>query len=226
MFKKILLTLLTLTSLTANEAYLNVMDSLIEDALEIESALVDKSLASLSSDSSLEKKLNEYEQKTTFFLKVLGTKLSDESIALAMLDKTETLSASTLSLSTSIIALADTTGQNANDSYLKTLETLSTTTLRLSDDIGVMADRIGEMADRIGEMADRIVETEKIITQNNTMINDSMMSVINKFEFSQTQQGQTQMQQQQMQMSTPSMQMPAQNMQKNLPSTPMPAGRF
>ncbi len=44
------------------------------------------------------------------------------------------------------------------------------TTLRLSDDIGVMADRIGEMADRIlwtelqiGVMADRIVESEYLI---------------------------------------------------------------
>jgi hypothetical protein len=50
-----------------------------------------------------------------------------------------------------------------------------------------MADRIGEMADRIGEMADRIVYTEELISKNAQMINDSTLTVIEKFDFEQPQ---------------------------------------
>ncbi len=63
------------------------------------------------------------------------------------------------------------------------------TTLRLSDDIGVMADRIGEMADRIlwtelqiGVMADRIVESEHLISDSaltlSAQIKDSADSMV------------------------------------------------
>ncbi len=56
------------------------------------------------------------------------------------------------------------------DDINQRIDNSEATTLRLSDDIGVMADRIGEMADRIlwtegqiGVMADRIVESEYLI---------------------------------------------------------------
>jgi len=59
------------------------------------------------------------------------------------------------------------TAQDINDR----IDHSEATTLRLSDDIGVMADRIGIMADRIlwtelqiGVMADRIVESEYLIS--------------------------------------------------------------
>ena len=183
--KKIFLTLLTITSLFANEAYLSEMDSLINDANKIESALVDKSLASLSTDATLTAEISAYESKTTAFLETLSTKLTDESVATDMLNRAETLSKSTLALSNSLVSLADKTSTNANSSYLSTLDTLTKTTLRLSDDIGLMADRIGEMSDDIGTMADRIVESEKLINDDVALINKSMMSIVEKFDFEQ-----------------------------------------
>jgi len=56
------------------------------------------------------------------------------------------------------------------------------TTLRLSDDIWVMADRIGVMADRILAMADKILETQRIqgknveLTQKNILESMKLMN--------------------------------------------------
>jgi hypothetical protein len=55
---------------------------------------------------------------------------------------------------------------------LASLNTIQTTVLALSTDIGTMADRILVMADKIGVMADRIVHTEQLmvslVNQNGT----------------------------------------------------------
>ncbi len=74
--------------------------------------------------------------------------------------------------------------QNSDDDYIRTLEDLLATTLRLSDDIGIMADRIGVMADRIvyteeliGQMADRIVHTEHLIVHDSEVIADSSLHI-------------------------------------------------
>ncbi len=84
-----------------------------------------------------------------------------------------------VNLAAEIVALAGQTEQDAA-AIAVTAEDINTridnsegTTLRLSDDIGKMADRIGEMADRIlwtelqiGIMADRIVESEYLISDS------------------------------------------------------------
>ncbi len=55
---------------------------------------------------------------------------------------------------------------------LASMNTIQTTVLALSSDIGTMADRILVMADKIGVMADRIVHTEQLmislVNQNGT----------------------------------------------------------
>ncbi len=78
----------------------------------------------------------------------------------------------------SVIQLASQTESDAAqavtaDDLNQRVDASEATTLRLSDDIGVMADRIGEMADRIlwtegqiGVMADRIVESEYLIADS------------------------------------------------------------
>ena len=53
------------------------------------------------------------------------------------------------------------------------------TTLKLSDDIGVMADRIGDMSDRILKMADKIVETQELQSDNFTKTQENILSAIN-----------------------------------------------
>jgi hypothetical protein len=217
MIKKIFILLLTMTSLFANEAYLSEMDSLISDSKKIESALVDKSLASLSTDSTIKAQISAYELKTTAFLETLSTKITDPSLATDMLSKTETLTKNTVALSNSLVALADKTSTNANSSYLSTLDTLTKTTLRLSDDIGLMADRIGDMAGDIGEMADRIVESEKLINDDIALVNKSMMSVVEKFDFEQPTQNSVKMPE----MSMPDMAMPvAPPSMPTMPSSP------
>ncbi len=80
-------------------------------------------------------------------------------------------------LALQIVALAAQTERDAADIMVTAqdinyrIDHSEATTLRLSDDIGVMADRIGVMADRIlwtelqiGVMADRIVESEYLIS--------------------------------------------------------------
>ena len=57
------------------------------------------------------------------------------------------------------------------------------TTLRLSDDIGVMADRIWVMADRILKMADKILETQRIQSKNVALTEQNIlesMKLMNK----------------------------------------------
>ncbi len=85
----------------------------------------------------------------------------------------------TVALAEEIIQLAGQTEQDATTIMVtardinERIDHSEATTLRLSDDIGVMADRIGEMADRIlwtelqiGVMADRIVESEYLISSS------------------------------------------------------------
>ncbi len=98
---------------------------------------------------------------------------------------------------TQIVALAAQVERDAAD-IMVTAEDINyridhseATTLRLSDDIGVMADRIGIMADRIlwtelqiGVMADRIVESEYLISYSSltlaSQIKDTTDLMINR----------------------------------------------
>lgn len=177
MKKFVFFTLLSLSVAVAQtDSYLLEADGLISDAKKIETALLDKSLDSLSSDSDLQEKLSAYELKSAAFVESLTADITDPALAEQILNKTEALSQSVLSLAKSITDLADKTSTNANSSYLTSLETMTQTTLRLSDDIGLMADRIGDMADRI-------VYTEELISKNAEMINKSMLIIIDKFDF-------------------------------------------
>ena len=85
-----------------------------------------------------------------------------------------------------IVALAAQTEEDAaqavtTDDINQRIDNSEATTLRLSDDIGVMADRIGEMADRIlwtegqiGVMADRIVTSEELIADSALTLADDI----------------------------------------------------
>lgn len=187
MFKMIIAGMVVFTTLVASDDYAQEMDSLITDAKKIETVLVDKGIDYLSKDEYIDTKMAQYEVDTKNYIKTLTNKLNDEGMSESMLLKTQELSKGLLSLANAVVNLSDKTGTNANESYLSTLDTLTSTTLRLSDDIGLMADRIGEMSDDIGTMADRIVETEKLINEDINMINNSMVNVIDKFEFNKNQ---------------------------------------
>ena len=178
--KRILFSLLLSASVTlaGSESYLAELDGLIADAKKLETAILDESIEALSTDLDIQNKISEYESKSSSFAESIARDITDTDLAKQMLDSIEILSQNTLSLANSIVDLADKTSTNTNDSYLMTLETLTQTTLRLSDDIG-------EMANRIGEMADRIVYTEELISKNAQMINDSMLTIIDKFDFQQ-----------------------------------------
>jgi len=168
------------------ENYLSEMDGLIADAKEIETVIKEQTIKGLTSDSmlvELQAKLENYEKEVATFSKSLELPNNDPVLVKEFLDKAEALDQGSLSLANAIVSIADKTSTNANDSYIETLEILTRTTLRLSDDIGVMADRIGEMADRIGEMADRIVYTEELITKHSEMINASAIHIADKFDF-------------------------------------------
>jgi len=82
------------------------------------------------------------------------------------MDKVENLSSQSVVLAKTVAYLASHQGDNVSDSYAETLKSVSSTVLRLSDDIGTMADRILVMADNIGIMADRIVKTQEIQSAN------------------------------------------------------------
>ena len=85
-----------------------------------------------------------------------------------------------------MVALAAQTEEDAaqavtTDDINQRIDNSEATTLRLSDDIGVMADRIGEMADRIlwtegqiGVMADRIVTSEELIADSALTLADDI----------------------------------------------------
>jgi len=168
------------------DTYISEMDNLISDAKDIEKVIKQQTIKGLTSDSSLtqlQAKLDNYEKELSSFSKSIESQKSDPILVKEFLDKAEALSQSSLNLANAITSIADKTSTNSNDSYIKTLEILTKTTLRLSDDIGVMADRIGEMADRIGEMADRIVYTEELITKHSEMINNSAIHIADKFNF-------------------------------------------
>jgi len=168
------------------DTYISEMDSLISDVKDIEKVVKQQTIKGLTSDASLSQlqtKLEDYEKELSSFSKSIELQKSDPVLVKEFLDKAEALSQSSLNLANAIVSIADKTSTNSNDSYIKTLEILTRTTLRLSDDIGVMADRIGEMADRIGEMADRIVYTEELITKHSEMINNSAIHIADKFNF-------------------------------------------
>jgi len=58
---------------------------------------------------------------------------------------------------------------NGIDSLTQTIEISQVTTLKLSDDIGIMADRIGTMADRIVETEKLLADTLIVLTGNGNL---------------------------------------------------------
>lgn len=122
-----------------------------------------------NSDAELkmyEAKLNKYESEITVLLVDTQKEFVTKDDALVAMDKIENLSSQSVVLAKTVAYLASHQGDNVNDSYSETLKSVSSTVLRLSDDIGVMADRILVMADNIGIMADRIVKTQEIQSAN------------------------------------------------------------
>jgi hypothetical protein len=126
------------------------------------------------------KRVDVYEKKFNQFVNNIKLEGATAEQIEEFLNKSIKLAKKTESLTEVITNLTKKT-KTTSGNYIHTLDTLLATTLRLSDDIGVMADRIGEMADRIvyteeliGQMADRIVHTEHLITETAT----SMASMI------------------------------------------------
>jgi len=116
--------------------------------------------AYLTKLESYETTLNEYAQKLE------NAQFQNREDAEEALKNIEKLSTEAVALAKIGAYLSSHQADNANDSYLETLNTTNATVLRLSDDIGVMADRILLMAGEIGVMADRILETQRIQSTN------------------------------------------------------------
>jgi len=101
------------------------------------------------------KRVDVYEKKFNQFVNNIKLEGATAEQIEEFLNKSIKLAKKTESLTEVITNLTKKT-KTTSGNYIHTLDTLLATTLRLSDDIGVMADRIGEMADRI-------VHTEHLI---------------------------------------------------------------
>ncbi len=163
--------IMTATLLMGNEtaAMEQLLNIAVEDAVWLNNYSKEH-LEELGEDEStlaeFTKKVEEYERKVSAFSEQKANEFTSTQEALKALEDIEKLSSQGVVLAKITLYLASHHADDASDSYNETLKTLTQTTLRLSDDIGVMADRIGEMADRIGVMADRILETQRIQSEN------------------------------------------------------------
>jgi methyl-accepting chemotaxis protein len=163
-----LLSSLALADLTGS---IQTIDVLLQKANTID--YVSRQQDSANLEEFLQR-VDAYEKKFNQFVNNIELKGATPEQIEEFLNKSIELAQKTESLTEAITNLSNNT-QNASPNYIHTLDALLATTLRLSDDIGVMADRIGEMADRIvyteeliGQMADRIVHTEHLITETAT----------------------------------------------------------
>ncbi len=164
---------------------------LIEDGSALQHTLADKIQGEITAAdlNQLAEKVQAYEKRVNQL--VLEAKLSTEAVEQPeygkLLDDSVRLSQVVVELSQGIEHLADKVEGDSAGEYRNTLQIMTRSMLRLSDDIGVMADRIlfteeqiGIMADRIGEMADRILETQRIQNENIARVQATTNRVIAK----------------------------------------------
>jgi len=172
--KKIIIGLSLTTSLLlfgADETTtMGFLDTAVADSYELHD-YSKKRLEDLSqSDAALQEyltKLQSYETTLNeYATKIENAQFQNQEEAKEALESIEKLSGEVVALAKIGAYLSSHQADNANDSYIATLNSTNTTILRLSDDIGVMADRILLMAGEIGIMADRILETQRIQSTN------------------------------------------------------------
>ncbi|MBL1243289.1 MAG: hypothetical protein COA39_002650 [Sulfurimonas sp.] len=144
--------------------------SILADDVKVLNTTAMSSIDKLAnSDTKLEEysqKLDKYETQMSELMGDIQNNFASKDDALVAMDKVENLSSQSVVLAKTVAYLASHQGGNVSDSYSETLKSVSSTVLRLSDDIGTMADRILVMADNIGIMADRIVKTQEIQSAN------------------------------------------------------------
>jgi len=142
------------------------------------------SLTTLSMGTALESLETSVGNYTNNVIAVYNTLDGSSSMSLTseLLISMQTLSSTSLAISTELVALSNTIITLAPVTMLTTLDSSLTAMLRLSTDIGTMADRIGEMADRIlvmadniGVMADRILATQIIQSDNLALTRDAIL---------------------------------------------------
>ena len=145
------------------------LDMLVNDAKTINTTAM-SSLDSISKSqtklANYEEKVNNYSDAVAKFTQQQAQSFSSKEEALQAMNSIEELSSQSVVMAKEITYLSTHEADNASDDYKATLQTVSKTTLRLSDDIGTMSDRILKMADKIGVMADRIVKTQEIQSRN------------------------------------------------------------
>jgi len=157
------------------------LDMLVSDAKTINTTAM-SSLDSISKSqiklADYETKVNNYADAVAKFTQQQAQSFSSKKEALQAMNSIEELSSQSVVMAKEISYLSAHEADNASDNYKYTLQTVSKTTLRLSDDIGIMSDRILKMADKIGVMADRIVKTQEIQSKNlqatTTLVNGAM----------------------------------------------------
>lgn len=158
--------------------------NLIEQGNDLLVEMSNTSLTALSMGTALESLETSVGTYTNNVIAVYNTLDGSNSMSLTseLLINMQTLSSTSLALSTELIVLSNTIITLAPVTMLTTLDSSLTAMLRLSTDIGTMADRIGEMADRIlimadniGVMADRILATQIIQSDNLALTMDAIL---------------------------------------------------
>ena len=145
------------------------LDLLLNDAKAINTYAMDSLDKIAKSDEELknfEAKVESFSKEVAKFEQEQLKPFSDTKEALSSMEKLEELSSQSMVLAKELAYLSSHHADNASEDYVHTLDKMLKTTLRLSDDIGVMADRILDMADKIGVMADRILKTQRIQSRN------------------------------------------------------------
>ena len=167
--KKAILGLSLLTAVLFASESATGLDMLVNDAKTINTtamSFLDVLSKSQTKLSEYETKVNNYSDAVAKFTQQQTQSFSSKEEALQAMNSIEELSSQSVVMAKEIAYLSAHEADNASDDYKATLQTLSKTTLRLSDDIGTMSDRILKMADKIGVMADRIVKTQEIQSRN------------------------------------------------------------
>ena len=165
--------ILALSLLAAFALASSTTDEGLELLLSDVKAINSYAMNSLDKIANSDTELKNFETKVESFAKEVAKfeqeqlkPFSDTKEALSSMDKLEELSSQSMVLAKELAYLSSHHADNASEDYVYTLDAMLKTTLRLSDDIGVMADRILDMADKIGVMADRILETQRIQSKN------------------------------------------------------------
>ena len=167
--KKSIVSLSLLATLMFGAEYTEGLGILVNDVKTLNSYgmnSLDEMTQSQDKLNSYESKLNAYTDEFAKFSEQQAESFSSKKEALQAMEDLEELSSQSVVMAKELAYLTSHQADNMSDDYKSTLETVSQTTLRLSDDIGTMSDRILVMADKIGVMADRIVETQKIQSRN------------------------------------------------------------